>query len=41
VTAAPLSGRSILVVEDEALVALDIGDALKQRGAQVIVTSSV
>jgi DNA-binding NtrC family response regulator len=41
VIAGPLSGRSILVVEDEALVALDIGDALKQRGAQVIVTSSV
>ena len=38
---APLFGRSILIVEDEALVALDIADCLTQRGARVIVTSSV
>lgn len=38
---APLYGRSVLIVEDEALIALDIADSLTQRGARVIVTSSV
>lgn len=37
----PLNGRSILIVEDEALIALDIADALQDRGANVIVTHSV
>ena len=37
----PLYGRSILIVEDEALIALDIADALTLRGARVIVTSSI
>lgn len=38
---APLYGRSVLVVEDEALIALDIADGLTQRGARVVVTASV
>ncbi len=37
----PLRGRSILIVEDEALIALDIADVLHDRGASVIVTHSV
>ena len=37
----PLYGRTILIVEDEALIALDIADTLTQRGARVIVTASV
>jgi len=41
VNADPLYGRTILIVEDEALIALDIADTLTQRGARVIVTASV
>ena len=38
---ASLKGCSILVAEDETLIALDLAAALKLRGAHVIVTSSV
>jgi DNA-binding response OmpR family regulator len=33
-----LSGRLILVCEDEALISLDIADAFKRAGARVVVT---
>ena len=35
-TTRPLDGRSILVVEDEPLIALDIVDALEKAGAAVL-----
>ena len=35
----PLTGRSILIVEDEPLIALDIGTAFERAGARVTMTS--
>jgi DNA-binding response OmpR family regulator len=37
----PLVGRSILVVEDEALIALDVGEALTSAGARVVMASTL
>jgi DNA-binding response OmpR family regulator len=37
----PLTGKSILVVEDEALVALDLAQALESAGAYVTTTSTL
>jgi DNA-binding response OmpR family regulator len=34
-------GRRILIVEDEALVALDIADSFKRAGAEVMTTNSL
>ena len=36
-----LSGRSILIAEDEPLIALDIAEAFKDAGAAIVVTSTV
>ena len=36
-----LSGRSILIAEDEPLIALDIAEAFKRVGAAIVVTSTV
>jgi CheY-like chemotaxis protein len=36
-----LSGRSILIAEDEPLIALDIAEAFKDAGATTIVTSTI
>jgi DNA-binding response OmpR family regulator len=36
-----LSGRSILIAEDEPLIALDIAEAFKDAGAEVTVTSTL
>jgi|GraSoiStandDraft_8_1057269.scaffolds.fasta_scaffold1061529_1 DNA-binding response OmpR family regulator len=36
-----LSGRSILIAEDEPLIALDIAEAFKDAGATTIVTSTL
>ena len=36
-----LSGRSILIAEDEPLIALDIAEAFKDAGATTVVTSTV
>jgi DNA-binding response OmpR family regulator len=36
-----LRGRSILMVEDELLIGMDIRDALEQAGAQVTATTTV
>lgn len=36
-----LTGRSILVVEDETLIALDIADAFERAGAQVTTTATL
>ena len=36
-----LAGRSILVVEDETLIALDIADAFERAGAQVTTTATL
>ena len=36
-----LSGRSILIAEDEPLIALDIAEAFKDAGATPVVTSTV
>jgi DNA-binding response OmpR family regulator len=38
---ATLTGRTILVVEDEPLVALDIADAFKNAGAQVLIARTL
>ncbi|MEI9900869.1 MAG: hypothetical protein WDN31_12870 [Hyphomicrobium sp.] len=35
---APLAGQTILVVEDEALISLDIEATLLEAGAEVIIT---
>jgi DNA-binding response OmpR family regulator len=40
-TGTSLAGRSILVVEDELLISLDIADAFKRAGAQVTATSKL
>jgi DNA-binding response OmpR family regulator len=37
----PLVGRSILIVEDEPLIALDVGEALKSAGARVVAASTL
>jgi hypothetical protein len=34
-----LSGRSILIAEDEPLIALDLAEAFKDAGATTVVTS--
>ena len=34
--AAPLAGRRVLVVEDNFLIALDLGESLREAGAEVI-----
>ena len=39
-TLSPLNGQSLLVVEDEALIALDIASTLEDAGAAVTVASS-
>jgi len=39
--AGPLSGSTILVVEDEPLVALDIADCFKDAGAEVIIARTL
>jgi DNA-binding response OmpR family regulator len=36
-----LSGRSILIAEDEPLIAMDIAEAFKDAGATTVVTSTV
>jgi DNA-binding NtrC family response regulator len=36
-----LSGRSILIVEDEPLIALDIAQAFEDAGAEIVVTSTL
>ena len=36
-----LAGQTILVVEDEALVGLDIADAIREAGAHVILSHNV
>jgi DNA-binding response OmpR family regulator len=36
-----LNGRSILIAEDEPLIALDIAEAFKEAGAAIVVTSTV
>ena len=36
-----LSGRSILIAEDEPLIALDIAEAFKDAGATTVVTSTL
>ena len=36
-----LSGRSILIAEDEPLIALDIAEVFKRVGAAIVVTSTV
>ena len=38
-TQLPLAGKSILVIEDEALIALNVETALKEAGASVVVTA--
>jgi DNA-binding response OmpR family regulator len=40
-SACPLTGRSILVVEDEPLIALDIAEGLKAAGASVLAAHSL
>ena len=40
-TARALDGRSILVVEDEPLIALDIADALEKAGAAVLTSDTL
>ena len=40
-TTKALDGRSILIVEDEPLIALDIADALQQAGAAVLTTDTL
>jgi DNA-binding response OmpR family regulator len=37
----PLVGRSILILEDEPLIALDVTEALKSAGARVIVAGTL
>jgi DNA-binding response OmpR family regulator len=37
----PLVGRSILIVEDEPVIALDIGEALKSAGARVVMAGTL
>ena len=37
----PLSGRSILVAEDEAIVALDLAESLRACGATVLLAATV
>ncbi len=37
----PLDGRSILVVEDEPVIALDISDAFECAGAHVVISRTV
>ena len=36
-----LHGRSILIVEDEPLIALDIAQAFEDAGAEIVVTSTL
>ena len=36
-----LSGRSILIAEDEPLIALDIAEAFEDAGAEIVVTSTL
>ena len=36
-----LSGRSILIAEDEPLIALDIAQAFEDAGAEIVVTSTL
>ena len=40
-TVLPLKGRSILVIEDEAVIALEISAALEQQGANVLLARSI
>lgn len=37
----PLSGRAILIIEDEVLVALDIQQALEEQGAETTTARTV
>jgi DNA-binding response OmpR family regulator len=39
-SAFPLTGYSILVVEDEPLVGIDLADTLRAAGAQVVIAKS-
>ena len=40
-TVLPLKGRSILVIEDEVIIALEISAALEQQGANVLLARSI
>lgn len=37
----PLSGQSILIVEDEVTIALDIAETLKELGAKPLISGSL
>lgn len=37
----PLSGRSVLIVEDEPLIALELRDALRAAGASILAATNI